>query len=176
MSVSWWIMCSMAWSQINPNEACESCFFSSSHFRPFFFMQPSQTNDIVWKISGKSPLKTNKNINCNHILTRSSIVQKQDLIVKHTNIQGLPCWREATLVLVSAQPSSTLKAAACQAWMKPDLLMSPSSPETLALALQYVVDMMVIIWKTAWCCGTVNGEEGSWTTCLRRTIIKQVQD
>ena len=66
------------------------------------------------------------------------------------------------VLLVSAQPSSTLKAAACQAWMKPDLAMSPSSPETLPLALQHVVDMLVDgLRVTAWCCGTVNGEEGS---------------
>ena len=80
------------------------------------------------------------------------------------------------MVLVSAQSSSTLKAAACQAWMKPDGTMSPSSPETLPLALQHVVDMMaLIIGKTAWCCETVNGEEGSWTTCLKRELIQPVQ-
>ena len=39
----------------------------------------------------------------------------------------------------------TLKAAACQAWMEPDNLMSPSSPETLPLALQHVVDIKVVL-------------------------------
>ena len=41
------------------------------------------------------------------------------------------------------------------------------------LALPPVVDIVaIVIGETVWCCRTVAGEEGSWTTCLIRDIIQ----